>query len=310
LAEALADGDLSLEAVAPLAEFATPETEAELAQKGPHLSVKQARELARSLKPPTDDAAARAFEHRTLRLNDANCTIWAALTKDDYALVKAGLIARASASAAADDGRGDRVRFDQRLCDALVDLFRSADGVRVGTGVGTGVGKDGAQKGYRPTVVVHADLGLLTGLCPSGVAEIAGLDRISREVARRLACDAAIVFSVERHDGCILDQKRARRSPTSAQRREIARRDKGCRFPNCSFENFTQVHHVVHWTSGGETNQDNLITLCHRHHQAVHELGWKMQGDADDVMTFTSPHGHVMTSVPSPTWRQSMPMRR
>jgi hypothetical protein len=70
------------------------------------------------------------------------------------------------------------------------------------------------------------------------------------------------------------------------------------------------VHHVVHWTSGGQTNQDNLITLCHRHHQAVHELGWKMQGDADDVMTFTSPHGHVMTSVPSPTWRQSMPMRR
>jgi len=34
----------------------------------------------------------------------------------------------------------------------------------------------------------------------------------------------------------------------------------------------------------------------------VHELGWTMSGDANGVVTFTSPMGHVMTSAPSPTW--------
>ena len=141
------------------------------------------------------------------------------------------------------------------------------------------------------------------------MAEIQNLGPISAEVARRLACDADITFSVEGEDGSILDQGRARREPTTAQRIEIARRDKGCRFGTCLFKEFTHVHHVTHWVNGGETNMDNLITLCSRHHNAVHELGWKMQGDANAIMKFTSPHGHVMTSVPSPTWHDT-PMRR
>ena len=127
-----------------------------------------------------------------------------------------------------------------------------------------------------------------------------------------MACDANVVFSLERGDGCILDQKRVRRSPTTFQRMEIARRDKGCRFASCSFADFTEVHHVVPWTLGGETNLSNLITLCGRHHRAVHELGWSMSGDANDVVTFEGPHGHRMTSAPSPTWRMPgfKPMRR
>jgi hypothetical protein len=153
---------------------------------------------------------------------------------------------------------------------------------------------------------------MLTGAEPDGVAELAGIGQISREVARRLACDAKVIFSLEHKDGCILDQKRVRRSPTVAQRIEIARRDKGCRFSSCGFVDFTQVHHVVPWILGGETNLSNLITLCGRHHHAVHELGWSMKGNADGVVTFESPHGHRMTSSPSPTWRQpgTAPMRR
>ena len=165
---------------------------------------------------------------------------------------------------------------------------------------------------YRPTVVVHADLDLLTGDNPDGIAELAGVGPISQEVARRLACDAKVIFSLERTDGCILDQKRVRRSPTTAQRIEINRRDKGCRFSSCGFSDFTQVHHMLPWVLGGETNLSNLITLCGRHHHAVHELGWSMKGNADGVVTFEGPHGHRMTSAPSPTWRRSgtAPMRR
>jgi hypothetical protein len=158
-------------------------------------------------------------------------------------------------------------------------------------------------------VLVHAPLELLLGCVGGegsgfGVAEIAGVGPIQAEVARRLVCDASVVLSVEARDGSILDQGRARRDPTVAQRIEIERRDKGCRFPGCTFTEFTDVHHIVHWTKGGETNLDNLVTLCDRHHKAVHELGWSIRGDPDDVLSFTSPHGREMKSVPSPTWRR------
>jgi hypothetical protein len=395
LAAALADGTLSLDAVAPLAEFATPESDAELAAASAHWTVKQIRELAASRRAPTDAAAARQFEHRSVRFNDAKSTLWAAFTKDDYAVAKAALIARVSwtmsdrggagagAGAASGSTSGDPlgyVPFDQRLYDAFMSICtfggvtvsssgsgspgtgssgngasgNGASGAGGGAATDPGAGTPGStptptptpapapgpaptpgperapategvptrsagtgdrmgrMPGFRPTLVVHADLGMLTGLDPDGVAELAGLGQISREVARRLACDAKVIFSVENKDGCILDQKRVRRSPTAAQRIEIARRDKGCRFSSCSFVDFTQVHHVVPWILGGETNLSNLITLCGRHHHAVHELGWSMKGNADGVVTFESPHGHRMTSSPSPTWRRpgTAPMRR
>ena len=96
LAAALADGTLSLDAVGPLADVATPETDSQLAAASMHWSVKQARELAASHRGATDAAAARRFEHRSLRFNDAKATIWMAFTQDDYAVAKAALIARVS----------------------------------------------------------------------------------------------------------------------------------------------------------------------------------------------------------------------
>ena len=264
--------------------------------------------------------AAREFERRTLRFNDTRRTVWVAFTKDDYAAAKSALVGRVSADKRASEraSRGphpvgsdpvEYVPYDQRLYDALLHLFRMGSEPAPGRG-----------RAVRPRVVVHAPLELLMGCNGSGwgVAEIQGVGPVSAEGARRLACDANVVLSVEDRDGSILDQGRVRRDPTVAQRVEIARRDKGCRFPGCNFTEFTDVHHVHHWTRGGETNLDNLVTLCDRHHRAVHELGWAMKGDANSVMSFTSPHGRVMKSVPSPTWRRRLqvgsstaaPMRR
>jgi uncharacterized protein DUF222/HNH endonuclease len=294
LSEAFAEGVLSLDAVAPLAAVATPASDADIARAAPDWTVKQVRELAAWSRGVADADAARRFEHRSFRFNDARRTIWAAFTDDDYAEMKSSLIGRVMGSAES-SGASDPLEYvplDQRLYDELLRLFRCS----------AGAGRERAER-YRPRVVVHAPLELLMGIEHGGVAEIQGLGPVPAEVARRLACDAHITFSVERQDGSILDQGRVRRNPTPAQRIEIARRDKGCRFPSCSFVDFTQVHHVQHWTLGGRTDMDNLITLCGRHHNAVHELGWKMRGNADDVMTFTSPHGRTMRSAPSPAWR-------
>ncbi len=277
-------------------------------------------------------AAAREFERRTLRFNDTRRAVWVAFTKDDYSVFKSTMVTRAAAEKREDDAAHREAReyheylhYDQRLYDALMHVIDR--GARPDNGAGprapaTGADPNPPAEGDtggshaswspsvrpRPRLIIHAPLELLIGLAPAtevGVAEIAGLGPVESEVVRRLACDAKIDVSAESRDGCILDQGRARRDPTTAQRLEIARRDKACRFPGCLFSEFTDVHHIRHWVSGGETNLDNLVTLCDRHHKAVHELGWSVLGDPNSVLSFTSPNGQVMKSVPSPTWRRS-----
>ena len=130
LGEALASGDLSLDLLSPLAEVATPETDAELREASAHWTVRQARQLAAWHKaqrdataepagreePVTDadaptlpdsesnkggapvlSAAAREFGQRTLRFNDTRRSVWIAFTKDDYSTFKSVMVAHAAA---------------------------------------------------------------------------------------------------------------------------------------------------------------------------------------------------------------------
>jgi hypothetical protein len=95
---------------------------------------------------------------------------------------------------------------------------------------------------------------------------------------------------------------RARRDPTPAQRREVMRRDRHCRFPGCTNVTFTNTHHVVPWKPGGRTDLDNLALVCVYHHHLVHSSGWEMTGNANKELTFVGPKGRVMTTRPSPLW--------
>jgi hypothetical protein len=232
--------------------------------------------------------------------------MWVQLTKDAYAVVKSALVARATRHDHPSVGAADYEPFERRLADALVEVCTE----RGKSGSGAGGGGGGPVFGGAPaTVIVHADVSLFGG-DGSGDASIEGLGPISAEIVRRLSCDAKHTISLEGADGTILDQFPRRRSPTAAQRIEIARRDGGCRFSGCGYNLITNVHHLRHWIDGGPTVLSNLITLCAAHHSRMHELGWKMSGDANAVVTFTSPHGRVSTSSPSPVWRRSLPARK
>jgi hypothetical protein len=125
---------------------------------------------------------------------------------------------------------------------------------------------------------------------------------ISRETVRRIACDATVVIAVDDEDGHTMYEGRARRDPTGAQRREVMRRDRHCRFPGCTNVTFTNVHHVVPWTPDGRTDLDNLALLCQHHHHRVHSRQWAMSGDANKVLTFVGPTGRAMVSRPSALW--------
>jgi hypothetical protein len=305
LAHALSEGSLTLDVLAPLTTVATPETDAELAEASEHWTVRQARELAAAARGVTDTQSAQSFERRYLRFDDTRCTLWAQLTKDLYTQVKSTLTSRATLRNHPSAADPDYEPFERRLADALAELCAESGS------------SDDRSTGARPLfgegtakVIVHAELSLLAGRDGDGYASIEGLGPISAEVARRISCNAKHTISLDAADGTCLDQFPLRRDASTAQRVEIARRDTGCRFPGCGYTAITDVHHIWHWAKGGRTVLSNLITLCAGHHSRVHELGWKMTGDANGIVTFTSPHGRQSFSSPSPVWRRSLPMRK
>ncbi|TVR61881.1 MAG: HNH endonuclease [Gemmatimonadales bacterium] len=85
-----------------------------------------------------------------------------------------------------------------------------------------------------------------------------------------------MVTAVRGSKGEVLDMGRRTRTIPPALRRALEIRDGGCRFPGCGLR-FTEGHHIVHWSDGGETKLSNLVLLCRFHHRAVHEEGFSVK---------------------------------
>jgi hypothetical protein len=91
------------------------------------------------------------------------------------------------------------------------------------------------------------------------------------ETVDRLLCDVAVQAAVtdERHH--VLQLGRRQRLFSTAQRRALATRDRGCRAPGCSMPPaWCEAHHVLPWLAGGPTDVDNGILVCTYHHHEVH----------------------------------------
>ena len=208
LAGALAEGRLTLDVFAPLSAVATPATDAELARSSEHWTPKQARRLAADMKGTTSAESAAQFRRRFVRFDDERCLLWAQLTTDSYALVKAAVVGRARRHDHPSASDPDYVRFESRCADALLDICiergRDAGGGTGGTGGRAGTGDAGRRVhgGGRATMVVHTDLERLLYGDGYGHASIEGVGPISAEVARRLACNCAdhdVVRRARRH---------------------------------------------------------------------------------------------------------------
>ena len=192
-----------------------------------------------------------------------------------------------------------------------------------GTGAGTGEGNGNAGQGEPPTygekvggdgapvapspflTVLHAPLSALFD-DPDQPSQLAGdLEHgglISLDTVRRLLCDSTFVIAVDDDAGHTMYEGRQRRSPTGAQRREIWRRDRCCRYPGCEHALFAEPHHLELWSKGGRTDLPNLALLCRHHHRLVHSNGWSVSGNANKTLTFVGPDGRRTESRPSPMW--------
>jgi len=168
----------------------------------------------------------------------------------------------------------------QRRADALVELARQqldrAELPEVG--------------GQRPHLSVIVEMSTLTKQPGSPVAELEWGGPIPAETARRLACDAGTTPIVWGRES---DQPRADRTTrtiSGSQRRALAVRDRGCRFPSCDRPPaWTDAHHIHHWADGGGHQMPNLVLLCRRHHRMVHEEGWQLVWSQDHKLVPVPP---------------------
>ena len=290
LVESLGAGDLSLDKFRAVADVATPETDQGLCEQAKEHSVRELADIARSAAAPHPPSARSGHDRRFLRFNDQFRTMSVQLPPESYAETRTCLEARARQVPS--DGE---TPWDQRLCDAFMEVIRSS-----------APGASGRVSTTSPYfVVAHVPLAALVE--ESGEAsELAGeLERdglISVETVQRIACDATIAIGVDDDVGHTMYEGRARRTPSDAQRREVMRRDRHCRFPGCTNVTFTNVHHIVPWKPGGRTDLDNLALTCLYHHHLVHSKEWTMTGNANEELTFVGPSGRAMTTRPSPLW--------
>ena len=144
----------------------------------------------------------------------------------------------------------------------------------------------------RQQIVVHVDAETLKH-SHAGRCELEHGPSVAVETARRLSCDASVVRIVEDSKGEPLDVGRKTRTIPSGIRRALQSRDKGCRFPGCSFKRYVDGHHVRHWADGGETKLSNLVTLCRFHHRLVHEGQVVIQSVDDGAFRFVQPNGEL-----------------
>lgn len=102
------------------------------------------------------------------------------------------------------------------------------------------------------------------------------LARLSNGVAlpesmrQYLTCDGCVTPVWERDNVPVGYGRDVRIVPTKL-RRQVERRDRGCRVPGCGGKH-VEVHHIVHWLHGGVTEMWNLVSLCPRHHR-LHHVG-------------------------------------
>jgi uncharacterized protein DUF222/HNH endonuclease len=272
--KAFASGDIGYQHVAILARTAehvgsaaVAKAEASLLKAAETMDPGQFTGVAKHFEHRVDAAAAlteanRAYERRYLHVGEPMDGI---VRLDGLLDVEGGAILRTALNAGMLPGKDDDRTPGQRRADALVDLCR-----RKASGSATGAGP-------RPHLVIRASLDTLLGTdgAPAGELEVGG--SVPAETVRRLACDAALTRITGRGE-LEAEITHAARSIPPSTRRAVEARDRTCVAGRCDRPpQWTDCHHLQHWTQGGPTKLPNLVLLCRRHHRMVHEGGWGLR---------------------------------
>ena len=282
IAEAFAAGRLSFDKVREVTTVATPDTDELMRDIALGASGSQLARICRSLRRVVSQEKDR--KHLAERglwsylEEDGMMRIVAKLPAEDGQLVMAALESITGSKPLPDDSDGSvpdpaEDRWAAHRADALVVMAEN-----VLSGGTTRL----IAAGESHQVVVHVDIGVLTGEAQDGVCQLENGIPLSAAVARRLGCNAEILPLIER-DGLTIDVGRKQRSAPDRLRRALEVRDQFCRYPGCSVPaHRTHAHHYQHWVDGGPTKLDNMMLLCGFHHRRYHDGAYRILKVGDD----------------------------
>jgi len=180
------------------------------------------------------------------------------------------------------DGDGDDRSHGQRGADALHDIaaFFNRNHDRSGT------------QRHPANITISVNGESVAAGRPEGVNDDDGHAQ-SPACTSTYLCDCVLLTIVRAANDVPTSFGRARYSVPRRLFRQIAARDGGCRFPGCDRPvRFTDAHHIHHWEHGGNTDYNNLVLLCNRHHHMVHRLGLGLKLLADTAPAHHAAHHH------------------
>ena len=133
---------------------------------------------------------------------------------------------------------------------------------------------------------VTATVETLRALAGAAAGEMEFSLPISATSVQRVACDCSVTRVLLNQDSVAIDLGRSKRVVSPALRSALKLRDGHCQWPGCERPtSYCDGHHLVHWADGGETNLDNVVLLCKRHHRMVYEGGWQLIRADDQIVT-------------------------
>ncbi|MET9311086.1 DUF222 domain-containing protein [Kribbella sp. NPDC003505] len=154
-----------------------------------------------------------------------------------------------------------------------------------------GTGGRVAGYGAKATITVTIDFDDLKAATADAVGRTVYSGGLSAATIRRLACDANIIPLVLGSNSEPLDVGRRVRLVTTAMRRALEARDRGCVVCGAP-PVMCDAHHLISWIDGGHTKVSNLALLCRRHHTDLHKGRWHI--------TITNGEVHVAR----PSWAE------
>ena len=281
LDHALSTGLLTLDQVAAAAPFATPGTDAELARVAVGKAPGEIALVARTLVPPVvaDDQA--LYARRALRMawrdGGRELVFSGSLPLEQGVVFQHAISSIAKHQRALDKRVGAVLEWQQSTADALVTLAQQH-------GAGSG-NESGGVRRSPATLIVH--------LSEDAPPLLEGAGPISPETAERLTCDARrLTIKLQGRD---LVHSRVTRCASYPQLRALYKRSGRCGYPGCTATRELEAHHVVAFDDGGATEIRNLILLCSRHHDLLHDHHIKTSGDAEHP-AFTDTRGRAITA--------------
>ena len=191
------------------------------------------------------------------------------LMPEDVAHVRAALDHIAGAAYADETGRPHHTR----IADAFVEVCTAYNAGAV----------SGGRERPKVLITVPFETVVERGAARGVIIDVNAT--VSGDVVRRLCCDAELNRVVTRGRSTILDFGTTTRFASDAQYYAMVARDGGCRWPGCDRPpGWCQAHHIDEVVrDDGPTDLNMMALFCSTHHHFVHQAGWELIGDAENL---------------------------